>query len=332
MDYDKDILRGKRVLVVGGTGSFGTAFSRRCLASGVKTVIAFARDEHKHEQLMRVVNDARLRCFVGDVRDRDRLEMAMRGVDIVVHAAAMKIVPMCERDPIEAIRTNVIGTANIIESSLACSVQHVVVISTDKAVHPANLYGATKLCAERLFVAANAYSGPKFSAVRYGNVVGSAGSVVPLWTKQAREGGPITITHKQMTRFLISMRSACDLVFYALSRDVGGNTYVPVLPSIRIADLAGAIWRKHCAGIPTTKITGIRPGEKLHELLISEDESRRAFNVGNAYIIAPEDSREKPSPGMFKRPGIVASNSATHLVAGPAEAAAVYDAILKEDA
>lgn len=279
-------LDDQTVLVTGGTGSFGKAFVHALLErANVRKLIVFSRDEQKHYALSQQIRDPRLRCFVGDIRDRDRLKTAFRGVDVIVHAAAMKHVPICEYNPLEAINTNITGARNLIEMAIECGVQRVVALSTDKAVAPANLYGATKLCMERLLIAANAYSGDlptRFSVVRYGNVMGSAGSVIPLFEKQ-RERGRLTITDKRMTRFWISMDGAVRLVLQALNMMQGGEVFVPKLPTTDIETLAEAI----APGVPREEI-GIRPGEKLHETLISPEEASRTIDLGPVLMIQPE--------------------------------------------
>ena len=278
-------LDDKTVLVTGGTGSFGKAFVHRALTSRAKKIIVFSRDEQKHYVLERELKDKRLRFFVGDIRDRDRLQTALRDVDIVVHAAAMKHVPICEYNPIEAVQTNVNGARNLIEAAMSCGVQRVIALSTDKAVSPANLYGATKLCMEKLLLAANAYSGDRatrFSVVRYGNVMGSAGSVIPLFRAQ-RARGELTITDARMTRFWIEMDDAINLVLRGLQLMRGGEIYIPKLPTTDIETLAEAV----APGVPRTCV-GIRPGEKLHETLISAEEARRTCDLGELLVIWPE--------------------------------------------
>ena len=274
------------VLVTGGTGSFGRAFVQTLLELGKpRKVIVFSRDEQKHYQLERSLRDPRLRCFVGDVRDRDRLRTALRGVDVVVHAAAMKHVPICEYNPIEAVQTNVTGARNLVEAAIDNRVGRVMALSTDKAVAPANLYGATKLCMEKLLIAANAYAGDlatRFSVVRYGNVMGSAGSVIPLFRAQSQQGR-ITITDERMTRFWISMTDAVALVLRGLELMTGGEIFVPRLPTTDIVTLAEAM----APGVPRDTI-GIRPGEKLHETLLSAEEARRTRDLGPLMVVAPE--------------------------------------------
>jgi UDP-N-acetylglucosamine 4,6-dehydratase/5-epimerase len=279
------VLDGKAVLVTGGTGSFGKAFVERALASRARKIIVFSRDEQKHYELERRLSDRRMRYFVGDIRDRDRLQTALREVDIVVHAAAMKHVPICEYNPIEAVQTNVHGARNLIEAAMSCGVQRVIALSTDKAVSPANLYGATKLCMEKLLIAANAYAGDRttrFSVVRYGNVMGSAGSVIPLFRSQ-RLRGQLTITDTRMTRFWIEMADAIDLVLRGLQLMSGGEIIIPKLPTSDIETLAEAI----APGVPR-KTVGIRPGEKLHETLISSEEARRTSDLGDVLVVWPE--------------------------------------------
>ncbi len=277
---------GKVVLVTGGTGSFGKAFVDTLLTLGnPRKVIVFSRDEQKHYQLERDTRDPRLRCFVGDIRDRDRLRTALRGVDVVVHAAAMKHVPICEYNPIEAVQTNVTGARNLAETAIEAGVEKVLALSTDKAVSPANLYGATKLCMEKLLVAANAYVGDRptrFSAVRYGNVMGSAGSVIPLFQAQ-RARGRLTITDERMTRFWIRMPDAVALVLRGLTLMTGGEIFVPKLPTSDIVTLAEAM----APGVPRDTI-GIRPGEKLHETLLSAEEARRTRDLDELMVIWPD--------------------------------------------
>jgi UDP-N-acetylglucosamine 4,6-dehydratase len=247
-------------------------------------LIVFSRDEQKHFAMQCERDDSRLRFFVGDIRDRSRLLRALRGVDIVIHAAAMKHVPLAEYNPIEAIRTNVDGAANLIDAALERDVETVVGLSTDKAASPVNLYGATKLCMEKLLVAANSYSGQggtKFKLVRYGNVVGSKGSVLPLFMQQ-RESGRLTLTEPAMTRFWIRMDQAIDLVMLTLQEGQGGEVFVPKLPACTLATLAEAV-------APTAErhIIGIRPGEKIHELMITADESRNVLEYARHFVITP---------------------------------------------
>lgn len=278
-------LEGKTVLVTGGTGSFGTAMVHRLLTEfSPRKVVVFSRDEQKHFVMQSQVHDTRVRFFVGDVRDRDRLRRAFEGVNIVFHAAAMKHVPLAEYNPIEAIRTNITGAENVIDAALDRGVERVVALSTDKAVNPVNLYGATKLCMEKLFVAANSYRGARgtsFVLVRYGNVVGSKGSVVPLFAAQ-REKGELTLTDPRMTRFWISMEQALDLCLHGLAVGKGGEVFVPQIPATDLATLAEAI-----APGCHHKIVGIRPGEKLHETLITADEARQVIDTGKTYVIEP---------------------------------------------
>lgn len=280
------VVDGKVVLITGGTGSFGRAFVETLLELGnPKKVIVFSRDEQKHYQLERDLRDPRLRFFIGDIRDRDRLRTALRGVDLVVHAAAMKHVPMCEYNPIEAVQTNVVGAKNLAEAAIEAGVEKVIALSTDKAVSPANLYGATKLCMEKLLIAANAYVGDRptrFSAVRYGNVMGSAGSVIPLFQTQ-RAKGKLTITDERMTRFWIRMPDAVALVLRGLTLMTGGEIFVPKLPTSDIVTLAEAM----APGVPRETI-GIRPGEKLHETLLSAEEARRTRDLDELLVVWPE--------------------------------------------
>jgi UDP-N-acetylglucosamine 4,6-dehydratase len=272
------------VLVSGGTGSFGKQFARILMAEfSPRKLIVFSRDELKqHEMRVAGFDGSNLRYFIGDVRDRDRLRRAMQGVDVVVHAAALKQVPACEYNPLEAVKTNIEGAKNVIDAALDTGVQKVLALSTDKAVNPVNLYGATKLVAEKLFVQANAYSGTgptRFSCVRYGNVVGSRGSVIPLFLKQ-RKTGAITLTDRRMTRFWLTLNQGVRFVIQAIERMEGGEVFVPKIPSMRLLDLAEAV-APDCA----IQETGIRPGEKLHECLVSEDEARNAREFEDMYVV-----------------------------------------------
>ena len=276
----------KVILLTGGTGSFGKIFTRVMLQDyHPKKLVVFSRDELKqHEMRVAGFDDPTLRYFIGDVRDKERLYRAMRGVDIVVHAAALKQVPACEYNPFEAVKTNVLGAQNIIDAAIDNEVQTVLALSTDKAVNPVNLYGATKLVAEKLFVQGNAYAGAggtRFSCVRYGNVVGSRGSVIPLFKKQ-RENGRITITDERMTRFWLTLEQGVQFVIRCIEQMHGGEVFVPKIPSMKITDLARAI-------APDCEIEtiGIRPGEKLHEVLVSPDEAGLALELDDMFVIQP---------------------------------------------
>lgn len=274
------------MLVTGGTGSFGRRFSEIALAhANPKRLAILSRDEMKQNEMAQHFNDdPRLRFFLGDVRDRDRLHRAFQGVDIVVHAAALKQVPAAEYNPFEVIKTNVIGAQNIIEVALDAGVKTVVALSTDKAANPLNLYGATKLCADKLFVAANSYGGghgTRFACVRYGNVVGSRGSVIPFFQAK-RASGVLPITHPDMTRFWITLDQGATLVLAALDWMRGGEIFVPKIPSMKTIDLARAI-APECR----LDIVGIRPGEKLHEVMIPADEWRYTFEFDTHYVITP---------------------------------------------
>ena len=274
------------IMVTGGTGSFGKKLIEVLLRDyRPRRLVVFSRDELKqHEMAVSGYDDPSLRYFIGNVRDVDRLRRAMNGVDIVVHAAALKQVPACEYNPIEAIATNINGAKNVIEAALDRGVTKVMALSTDKAVNPVNLYGATKLVAEKLFVQANAYSGTgptRFSCVRYGNVVGSRGSVIPLFQKQ-REHGTVTVTDCRMTRFWITLEQAVRFVIDCIEQMRGGEVFVPKIPSMSIMDLVQAI-----APDCTVESIGIRPGEKLHELLIGEDEARQSVELDKMYIVKP---------------------------------------------
>jgi len=283
------MLDSKTVLITGGTGSFGRAFVQLVLRNYTPDrVIVFSRDELKQSEMAQEYPyrpGGPMRYFIGDVRDFPRLCRAMTGVDYVIHAAAMKQVPACEYNPFEAVKTNILGAQNVISAAIKCGVQKVLALSTDKAVEPVNLYGATKLVAEKLFVQGNAYSGESgtcFSCVRYGNVVGSRGSVIPLFLKQ-RASGVLTITDKRMTRFWITLPDSASFVIKRLSEMVGGEVFVPKIPSMYLVDLAETI-APGCA----LEIIGVRPGEKLHEILISANEARYTFDgLRGFYVILP---------------------------------------------
>jgi len=283
VEYD---LSGKTVLVTGATGSFGTAFMRAVLERyDVASIRAFSRDELKQSELARTITDSRLRLLIGDVRDRDRLRVATRGVDVIVHAAALKQVPACEYNPFEAVQTNVIGAENVVAAAIDNDVPVTIALSTDKAVNPVNLYGATKLCAEKIVAQAMAYAAgthAKFASVRYGNVVGSRGSVVPIFRQQAQTG-TVTITDERMTRFWITLEQAVEFVLSCLPLIQGGETFVPKIPSMRLMDMAAAL-----APNAERKVVGIRPGEKLHEVLVTEDEARHCYDIGDRYVILPQ--------------------------------------------
>ncbi|MED4402762.1 UDP-N-acetylglucosamine 4,6-dehydratase (inverting) [Metabacillus fastidiosus] len=275
----------KTILVTGGTGSFGKKFVTRALSEGVRKIIIFSRDELKQYEMKQEFRDERIRFFIGDVRDKERLYRAFENVDIVIHAAAMKHVDACEYNPFEAVKTNIHGAQNIIEAAIDKGVERVIALSTDKAASPVNLYGATKLASDKLFVAANSYVGDKktkFSVVRYGNVVGSRGSVVPFFQK-VKHTGRIPITDERMTRFWITLDQGVQFVLDSLERMYGGEIFVPKIPSMTITDLAKAIARE-CE----IDIIGIRPGEKLHEAMIMEDDARHTLEFDTYYVIQPE--------------------------------------------
>lgn len=271
------------ILITGGTGSFGQAFTKYLLKENLANRIAlFSRGEHAQETMAHEIKDQKLRFFIGDVRDDDRLEFAMRGIDVVVHAAALKIVPAAEYNPTECIATNVVGAQNVVKAALRCGVKKVIGLSTDKAVNPINLYGASKLAAEKVLIASNALSAGRsaFCTVRYGNVVGSRGSVIPLFKRFLAEGRRLTITDKRMTRFWITMDQAIGLVRYALDNARGHEIFIPKIPSMRIVDLADAM---DPGGL--RDFIGIRPGEKIHECLMTEDEN--AYDMNKFYVVLP---------------------------------------------
>ncbi|QUS39111.1 UDP-N-acetylglucosamine 4,6-dehydratase (inverting) [Tardiphaga alba] len=283
-------LSGKAILVTGGTGSFGKQFIREVLEHHKpRKVIVFSRDEFRQSEMMLEFPASKfenLRFFIGDVRDANRLELAMRDVDIVIHAAAMKHVTIAEYNPLECIRTNVGGAENIVQAALRSGVERVIALSTDKAANPVNLYGASKLASDKIFVAANALSGDRttrFSVVRYGNVVGSRGSVVPFFEKLVADGArELPITDERMTRFWITLPQGVSFVLSSLAMMKGGEIFVPKIPSMKVIDLASAM----APNLPH-KLVGIRPGEKLHEVMITEDDARTTTSLPDRYVIEP---------------------------------------------
>ena len=306
------MLNGKTVLITGGTGSFGRRFTETVLKHHApKRLIVFSRDELKQSDMQRQFDELQypsVRFFIGDIRDRDRLYRAFDGVDIVVHAAALKQVPAAEYNPIEAIKTNVLGAANVIDAAIDRGVTKVVSLSTDKAASPINLYGATKLCSDKLFVAANSYSGAhqtRFSVVRYGNVVGSRGSVIPRFLEQ-KKTGRLSITDPRMTRFWITLQRGVDFVLKCLDEMHGGEIFVPKIPSMKLVDLARVIGPE-CS----MEIVGRRPGEKLHEVMVTEDDAQNTVEYDDYYTILPTvrtwnqdelraNGRGKPCPEGFR--------------------------------
>jgi len=277
---------GKTILITGGTGSFGKKFTEILLSEhDPESVRIYSRGELLQMEMRNRFDDPRLRFLIGDVRDRARLYRAVGGVDIIVHAAALKQVPACEYNPIEAVMTNVEGAANVIDAAIDNSVEKIMAIGTDKAVHPVNLYGATKMVAEKLFIQGNAYTGEKkarFSCIRYGNVIGSRGSVIPIFKEQMKNG-IITITDDRMTRFWITLEQGVRFVMDCIDRMNGGEIFVPKIPSMKVIDLANDI-----APDAEKKVIGIRPGEKLHEILLTEDEARHTREFDGYFVIEPE--------------------------------------------
>ena len=283
------MLYGARILLTGGTGSFGKKFVEMALNKypDIKRLVVFSRDELKQFEMAQQFPSSKypqIRFFIGDVRDAERLKRATEGIDIIVHAAALKHVPIAEYNPIECIKTNVVGAENVVNAALDCGVKKVVALSTDKAAAPINLYGATKLCSDKLFIASNNFKGKRdlsFSVVRYGNVLGSRGSVVPFFLAQ-KPKGVLPITHEEMTRFNITLEEGVEMVFYAIENSWGGELFVPKIPSYRIKTLTEAI-----APDARVEIIGIRPGEKLHEEMITETDSLNTYDCGKYYVIAP---------------------------------------------
>jgi len=284
------MLNGKVVLITGGTGSFGQKFSERVLKKyKLKKLIIFSRDEMKQYEMKKKFTQKNIRFFIGDVRDAERLHRAFSGVDYIIHAAALKIVPAAEYDPFEAVKTNVIGAENVINVAIDNGVKKIVALSTDKAANPLNLYGATKLCAEKMFVAANNYSGSgktRFCVVRYGNVFGSRGSVIPFF-QECEKKGVVPITDPRMTRFWITLDKGVDFVLNSLDEMIGGEVFIPKLQSMRIVDLAKAVC-PNCR----QKVIGIRPGEKIHETLLPTDELFDSFEHDDKYVIFSKIARE----------------------------------------
>ncbi|MFT5755347.1 MAG: UDP-N-acetylglucosamine 4,6-dehydratase [Alteromonadaceae bacterium] len=281
------MFNGKNILITGGTGSFGKKYTKTLLEKySPRKIIIYSRDELKQFEMQQDFNQPCMRYFIGDVRDKERLTQAMNGVDFVIHAAALKQVPAAEYNPMECIKTNINGAENVIFAALANNVEKVIALSTDKAANPINLYGATKLVSDKLFVAANNISGghkTTFSVVRYGNVVGSRGSVVPFFEKLIKEGATeIPVTHDEMTRFWITLQDGVDFVLKNFERMFGGEIFVPKIPSMRIMDLAQAM-----APTLKIKIVGIRPGEKLHEIMCPSDDSYHTFEYEDHFVIAP---------------------------------------------
>lgn len=281
------MLDGKTILITGDTGSFGKRYVQTILARyRPRKIIIYSRDELKQYEMQQQFDSSEMRYFIGDVRDAGRMRDAMRGVDVVIHAAALKQVPAAEYNPMECIRTNIHGAENVIQAALANDVSHVIALSTDKAANPINLYGATKLASDKLFVAANNMAGGRrtvFGVVRYGNVVGSRGSVVPFFEKLLSDGATeLPITHEDMTRFWISLQEGVDFVLKNLERMHGGEIFIPKIPSIRITDLAAAM----APGVKT-RMVGIRPGEKLHEIMCPADDSHLTLEFGDHFVICP---------------------------------------------
>lgn len=306
MPAPHSIFKDQTVLITGGTGSFGQALTKRLLTENeCHKVIIFSRDEWKQWEMRRshpIFDHPKIRYFLGDVRDAKRLSRAFRDVNFIVHAAALKQVPAAEYNPSEFIQTNVNGAMNIIDTAIDCGVEKVIALSTDKAVNPVNLYGASKLCSDKLFVSGNAYVGargfPSFAVVRYGNVAGSRGSIIPFWKNLIAEGiQSLPLTDPRMTRFWITIEEAVDFVCRSFERMQGGEIYVPKIPSIQLTDLADAI----APHLPK-EICGIRPGEKLHELMINVDDARHTLEFDDYYTILPELMRDEPIPSHLTQP------------------------------
>jgi len=298
-----DFLKNKTILVTGGTGSFGKNFIKHLLEnSEAKKIIVFSRDELKQFKMEKEFSDKRLRFFIGDVRDLQRLQRAFNGVDIVIHAAALKQVPTLEYNPFEAVKTNILGSQNVIEAAIDQKVEKVVLVSTDKAAQPVNLYGSTKLCAEKLFISGNSYAPGKtrFSCVRYGNVIGSRGSIIETLMKN-RETEKVFITDERMTRFWLELEKSFDLVLFALENMVGGEIFIPKVSSMKLVDIFKIIAPK-----AKREVIGIRPGEKIHEVLITEEEARHTLELNKYFVVIPEFSFSKVQDfSKYKKKGKV---------------------------
>jgi UDP-N-acetylglucosamine 4,6-dehydratase (inverting) len=283
------MLNGKRILLTGGTGSFGKKFVEVVLKKypDISRLVVYSRDELKQFEMSQIFPTSKysqIRYFIGDIRDGERLKRACEGIDIIIHAAALKHVPVAEYNPMECIKTNILGAENVVNAALDCGIKRVVALSTDKAAAPINLYGATKLCSDKLFIAANNIKGNRdlrFSVVRYGNVLGSRGSVVPFFLEK-RKSGLLPITHEGMTRFNITLEEGVDMVLHAIENAWGGELYVPKIPSYKILDVAKAV-SPDCR----TEIIGVRPGEKIHEEMITETDSLNTYDCGKYYVINP---------------------------------------------
>lgn len=294
---------GKKILITGGTGSLGTALTKKLLTTDVDTIRIFSRDEWKQVQMKAQFTDERLRFFIGDVRDKERLSRALEDVDIVIHAAALKHVPVAEYNPFEVVKTNVYGTQNLIDGCLENEIEIALAVGTDKAVSPLNTYGATKLLMERLFVSANYYKGNhniRFICVRYGNVLGSRGSLVPTIVDQIRAGKKITITNPEMTRFNITMNEALGLILRALQKGVGGDIFVPKLKAYKVRDMKDAVLEL-LKSKNETELISLRPGEKFHESLIIRDEIRNTYENNEDYVIFEKQAQEHSLLPEFKQ-------------------------------
>lgn len=299
-------LKGKTVIVTGGTGTIGSEIVRQLLKTKVRQIRVFSRDEHKqHELKIELPKDKRLRFLIGDIRDKDRLDYAFQGADICLHAAALKHVPICEYNPFEAVKTNVVGTQNIIDVALQNDFEKVLAISTDKAADPTSVLGASKLMMERLITAANVAAGKsrtQFSSVRFGNVLDSRGSVASIWKRQIEEGRPITVTDERATRFFMEIPEAVGLVFLALEHMHGGEVFVLKMKNIqRVIDFAKEFIKRHAGGKRVKiDLIGLRPGEKLHETLLTEDESNHTIDLKNMFVILPVGASSMPKLSVYK--------------------------------
>jgi UDP-glucose 4-epimerase len=324
------MLDNKVVLVTGGTGSFGQYTVRELVRRGVEEIRVFSRDEKKQDDMRHEYSDVPgLRFFLGDVRDPESLRRAMRGVDVVFHAAALKQVPSCEYAPMEAVKTNVLGANNVIEAARDAGVERLIAISTDKAVKPVNVMGITKSLQERLIVAAGLdESGPTVACVRYGNVLGSRGSVIPLFRSQIRQGKPVTVTVPEMTRFIITLAQATELIFLAAEQACGGEIFVLKGPSATVIDLAEVLVERLSVNVNVPiEIQGIRPGEKMHEVLVSEEEASRTIDNGDSYVILPQllSQRTQAAYADRERASLAEYTSANTEILSKAELESILD-------
>lgn len=293
-------MKGKNILITGGTGSFGKTVAKRLTEQSPNNIIIYSRDEEKHWRMKNIDGLKDFNYIIGDVRDKDKLKKSFKNIDIIFHAAALKHVPICEEFPEEAVSTNILGSKNVIEAAIEMSVERVVGLSTDKAVNPLNAMGMSKGIMEKLFCSQNSKNiDTIFSCTRYGNVMGSRGSVIPLFIQQIKEGKSLTITEKSMTRFMMSLQDSVDLVFFAMQNSVGGEIFIKKSPGTTVSDLAQAMTKFYRTNIDIEEV-GIRPGEKRHEILMNEFESRKSLDLAGYYLVNPDYKVEKIGQNSFE--------------------------------